>query len=196
MKKEAKTSIQKEVLQVREKYQEMKEAYLRSESWEDVVTCKGFNSEEDINMEAFIELVEEVYKTKIEEPEELEKLIGLKALLSKEENIVKSKEPTLEYILTAARFNKYFTALQLALENGATYKDLQEITPEDYGLKSDYKRDHIVGKDKQNAILWAISFVFFLNESPTNVIFPSPRKAAEEIEAPYSVIMEAYKLTR
>jgi hypothetical protein len=174
-------------------FEGIKEVYQKAESWEDVVASNYFYSDEGKSMEAFIDYVEEVYKTEVKDTKELEKLT---ALLPKEQNIEKGKEPTLEYILTSARHSKYFRALETALEGGATYPELLKISPTKFNLPKDFKIENTVGSDSYNSILWAISFSYLINEPVGLMMLPDLRSIAEEIKAPYSVIMEAYNLTR
>jgi len=169
------------------------EAYSKSKSWEDVITSGYFNSDEGTSLEAFIDLVEDVYKTKIKDAKQLDKLTGLTTLLSKEPNIEKGKEPTLEYILTSSRYSKYFRALEKALQEGAKYKDLLQIKPQDFGLPKTWSG--CLGSDQYSSILWAISFEFLIDEPASLMLLPDLRSIAQEIEAPYSVLMDCYNLT-
>ena len=169
------------------------EAYSKSKSWEDVITSGYFNSDEATSMEAFIDYVEEIYKTKVKDAKDLDKLTGIKSLLSKEPNIEKGKEPTLEYILTRAKNSKYFRALKKALQEGAKYKDLLQIKPQDYGLPKTWSG--CLGSDQYSSILWALSFEFLINEPGSLMLLPDLRSIAQEIEAPYSVLMDCYNLT-
>jgi len=169
------------------------EAYSKSKSWEDVITSGYFNSDENPSMEAFIDFVEDVYKTKIKDAKQLDKLTGLTTLLSKEPNIEKGKEPTLEYILTSSRYSKYFRALEKALQEGAKYKDLLQIKPQDFGLPKTWSG--CLASDQYSSILWAISFEFMINEPASLMLLPDLRSIAQEIEAPYSVLMDCYNLT-
>lgn len=169
------------------------EAYSKSKSWEDVITSGYFNSEEATSMEAFIDYVEEIYKTKVKDAKDLDKLTGIKSLLSKEPNIEKGKEPTLEYILTRAKNSKYFRALERALQEGAKYKDLLQIKPQDYGLPKTWSG--CLSSDQYSSILWALSFEFLINEPASLMLLPDLRSIAQEIESPYSVLMDCYNLT-
>jgi len=171
----------------------IKEAYSKSKSWEDVITSGYFNSDEATSMEAFIDFVEETYQTKIKDAKDLDKLTGIKSLLSKEPNIEKGKEPTLEYILTSSRYSKYFRALETALEGGATYPELLKIKPKEYGLPETWSG--CLGSDQYSSILWALSFEFLTNEPASLMLIPDLRSIAQEIQAPYSVLMDCYKLT-
>jgi hypothetical protein len=172
----------------------IKEAYSKSKSWEDVITSGYFNSDENPSMEAFIDFVEDVFKTKIKDAQQLDKLTGLTTLLPKEPNIEKGKEPTLEYILTSSRYSKYFRALRKAIQEGAKYKDLLQIKPQDFGLPKTWSG--CLGSDQYSSILWALSFEFLINEPASLMLLPDLRSIAQEIQAPYSVLMDAYNLTK
>jgi len=169
------------------------EAYSKSKSWEDVITSGYFNSDEYSSMGAFIDFIEDVYKIKIKDANQLDKLTGLTTLLSKEPNIKKGKEPTLEYILTSSRYSKYFNTLEKALNEGAKYKDLLQIKPQDYGLPKTWSG--CLGSDQYSSILWALSFEFLINEPASLMLLPDLRSIAQEVEATYSVLMDCYNLT-
>ena len=170
----------------------IKEAYSKSKSWEDVITSGYFNSDENPSMEAFIDFVEDVFKTKIKDAQQLDKLTGLTTLLPKEPNIEKGKEPTLEYILTSSRYSKYFNTLEKALNEGAKYKDLLQIKPQDFGLPKSWSG--CLASDQYTSILWAIFLSYSIEESNGLMITPGLRSIAKHIEAPYSVVMDSYKL--
>jgi hypothetical protein len=171
----------------------IKEAYSKSKSWEDVVTSGYFNSDVKVSLEAFIDYVEETYQTKVKDINKLDELTEIKSLLHKEPNIERGKEPTLEYILTSARYSKYFRALERALEEGAKYKDLLQINPQDYGLPETWRG--CLGSDQYSSILWAISFEFLIDEPASLMMLPDLRSIAQEVEAPYSVLMDCYNIT-
>ena len=171
----------------------IKEAYSKSKSWEDVITSGYFYSDVNPSMEAFIDFVEDVFKTKIKDAQQLDKLTGLTTLLPKEPNIEKGKEPTLEYILTSSRYSKYFRALEKALQEGAKYKDLLQIKPQDFGLPKTWSG--CLSSDQYSSILWALSFEFLINEPGSLMFLPDLRSIAQEIQAPYSVLMDCYNLT-
>lgn len=172
----------------------IKEAYSKSKSWEDVITSGYFNSDENPSMEAFIDYVEEVYKTKVKDAKHLQKLTGLKEDSLKEEpNVKAGEETTFEQIITASRYSKYFRALETALEGGATYPELLKIKPKEYGLPEKWNK--VLGSDQYSTILWALSFSYLINEPASLMLLPSLRTIAEEIQAPYSVLMDCYNLT-
>jgi hypothetical protein len=167
------------------------EAYSKSKSWEDVITSGYFNSDDATSMEAFIDFVEDIYKTKIKDAKQLDKLTELTTLLSREPNIKKGKEPTLEYILIKAKYSKYFRALERALQEGAKYKHLLQIKPQDFGLPQTWSG--CLSSDQYSSILWALSFEFMMIDHNV-MLLPDLRSIAQEIEAPYSVLMDCYKL--
>jgi len=174
--------------------EEIKEAYKESKDWSKAVSTAVY-SDVDVAQEAFIDYVEEVYNTKIKDAKHLLKLTGLKEDSLKEEaNIKAGEETTFNQIITASRYSKYFRTLETALEGGATYPEILKIEPKKYGLPE--KWNNTLGGDKYNTILWAISFTYLINEPAGVMLLPSLRSIAEEIKAPYSVVMDAYNLTR
>jgi len=134
--------------------------------------------------EAFIDYVEETYQTKVKDGKHLQKLTGIteETLEGLEETVINS------------RYSKYFRALEKALQEGAKYKDLLQIKPQDFGLPKTWSG--CLGSDQYSSILWAISFEFLLDDPAGLMLLPSPRVIAKEIKAPYSVIMDAYNITR
>ena len=77
------------------------------------------------------------------------------------------------------------------LEAGAKYKDILLLNPKDFNLPDQWSGT--LAKNKEEVILWAIGFTYLVNERSL-MLFPSLRTIAEEIEAPYSVLMDCYKL--
>ena len=88
-------------------------------------------------------------------------------------------------------YNRYFTTLKDMLEAGAKYKDILLLNPKDFNLPDQWSGT--LAKNKEEVILWAIGFTYLVNERSL-MLFPSLRTIAEEIEAPYSVLMDCYKL--
>lgn len=161
---------------------EIRETYEESKDWGVVFSTSVYS---DVNeaQEAFIDYVEEVYKTKVKDAKHLQKLTGIKAetLEGLEETVINS------------RYSKYFRALEKALQEGAKYKDLLQIKPQDFGLPKTWSG--CLGSDQYSSILWALSFEFLVNEPGYLMLLPDLRSIAQEIQAPYSVLMDAYKLT-
>jgi hypothetical protein len=172
----------------------IKEIYQKSKNWEYVVASEFFNSEEGSSMEAFLDAVECSYQIRVKDAKHLEKLTGIdNEDLKKEQNIKPGREITLDLLLLKARYSKYFRSLGTALEEGAKYKDLLKIQPQDYGLPKTW--DTGLGRDQYSSMLWAISFEFLINEPGGLMLLPDLRSIAKDLEAPYSVLMDSYKLT-
>ena len=74
MSNKGKSKLQRKSEMYLKELEGIKQAYQKAESWEDVVTSDCFNSDEGYSMEAFIDFVEEVYKTEVKDAKELEKL--------------------------------------------------------------------------------------------------------------------------
>jgi hypothetical protein len=167
--------------------EEIKEAYKKSKNWDNVLNTVVY-IDVDVAQEAFIDYVEEIYKTKVKDSKHLQKLTECKEYGDTE-------KVKLQDTINSARYSKYFRALETALEGGATYPELLQISPTKFNLPKDFKRENIVGSDSYNSILWAISFSYLINEPASLMLLPDLRSIAEEIKAPYSVIMDSYKLT-
>ena len=162
---------------------EIREVYEESKDWDKVISTAVYS---DVNeaQEAFIDYVEEVYKTKVKDAKHLQKLTGIteETLEGLEETVINS------------RYSKYFRALEKALQEGVKYKDLLQIKPQDFGLPKTWSG--CLGSDQYSTILWALSFEFLIDEPGGLMVRPSLRAIAKELEAPYSAIMEAYKLMK
>ncbi len=162
---------------------EIIETYQESKDWEDVYFTSVY-SDVDESQEAFIDYVEEVYKTKVKDGKHLQKLTGIKeeTLEGLEETVINS------------RYSKYSRALQKALEGGATYPELLKIKPKEYGLPEKWNK--VLVSDQYSSILWALSSEFLIDEPGSLMLLPDLRSIAQEIQAPYSVLMDAYNLTK
>jgi len=169
-----------------EHLEEIKEAYKESKDWNKVISTAVY-LDVDVAQEAFIDYVEEVYKTKVKDAKQLQKLTGCTEYKDTE-------KVNLQDIITSARYSKYFRALEKALQEGTKYKDLLQIKPQDFGLPKTWSG--CLGSDQYSSILWALSFEFLIDEPAGLMLLPSPRVIAKEIKAPYSVIMDAYNITR
>lgn len=78
------------------------------------------------------------------------------------------------------------------LDAGAKYKDILLLSPKDFNLPDQWSGT--LAKNKEEVILWAIGFTYQINEPSSLMMLPSLRTVAEEIEAPYSILMDCYKL--
>ena len=158
------------------------ETYQESKSWDKVITTAVYSDVKEAQ-ESFIDYVEETYQTKVKDGKHLQKLTGIteETLEGLEETVINS------------RYSKYFRALEKALQEGVKYKDLLQIKPQDFGLPKTW--NGYLGSDQYSSILWALSFEFLINEPASLMLLPDLRSIAQEIEAPYSVLMDCYNLT-
>jgi len=179
------------------------ETYQESKDWGVVFSTSVYSDVKEAQ-ESFIDYVEEVYQTKIKDIKQLQELTGIYKLNSWDEKL-KEYKPVgedeakenaireLDETLTRARYNKFSRAIGKALDEGAKYKDLIQIKPQDYGLPESW--EYCLGSDQYSSILWALSIEFLINEPASLMLLPDLRSIAQEIEAPYSVLMDCYNLT-
>ena len=170
---------------------EIAEVYDKAESWEAVYETVYTDANE--NNEAFIDYVEEVYSTKVKDVKHLQELLGVYYCEYSERGRVITLEEAQEYgtkcftnTIKRARLSKYSRALDLALANGAKYRDLLEISPQNYGLSEDWEEDY------KRYLLYSIMGAYSMDEN--GGLRASLREIAEDLEAPLSVIIEANKL--
>lgn len=180
------------------------ETYQESKDWGVVFSTSVYSDVEDAQ-EAFVDYVEETYQTKVKDSKHLQKLTGITHLDSwdskagkyitpdTEEEAKENAIRELEETLIRSRYSKYFRALEKALQEGVKYKDLLQIKPQDFGLPKTWSG--CLSSDQYSSILWALSFEFLINEPASLAWLPSLRTIAEEIQAPYSVLMDCDKLT-
>ena len=180
------------------------ETYQESKDWGVVFSTSVYSDVEDAQ-EAFVDYVEETYQTKVKDSKHLQKLTGITHLDSwdskagkyitpdTEEEAKENAIRELEETVLKSRYSKYFRALKKALQEGAKYKDLLQIKPQDFGLPKTWSG--CLGSDQYSSILWALSFEFLINEPGSLMLLPDLRTIAQEIQAPYSVLMDCYKLT-
>lgn len=161
--------------------QEIKEAYQRSKDWIKVIN-EYVTIEDSGGCEELIDCIEEIYQIKITHPAQLRTLIKLG---DKHTGILLS-------IFMRALISKYERALEIALENGAKYKDLLLIDIENIPFRDNPVVVETVEKTKYNRILGVI----FFKHQLSNISFHRPdfSTIAESLEAPLSVIIEAFKL--
>jgi len=200
------------------------ETYQESKSWGEVFNTHVYEYSEEAQ-ESFIDAIEEKYQTKVKDAKHLSKLTGItelynywdkiegfltdeeaEALAKKTKRPLKSFKATpeqsraealrqLQDTLINSRSAKYHRALEVAIKSGAKYKELLDIEPKDYGLTTEPWQDY--GRNtKKTSVLMTIGDAFLIHEPGGLMIRPSLRAIAEELDAPYSVLMEAYKLMR
>ena len=180
------------------------ETYQESKSWVKVFSTSVYSDVKEAQ-ESFIDYVEETYQTKIKDAKHLQNLTGITHLDSwdskagkyitpdTEEEAKENAIRELEETLINSKYSKYFRALEKALQEGVKYKDLLQIKPQDFGLPKTWSG--CLGSDQYSSILWALSFEFLINEPGSLMLLPDLRTIAQEIQAPYSVLMDCYKLT-
>lgn len=180
------------------------ETYQESKSWVKVFSTSVYSDVKEAQ-ESFIDYVEETYQTKIKDAKHLQNLTGITHLDSwdskagkyitpdTEEEAKENAIRELEETLINSKYSKYFRALERALQEEAKYKDLLQIKPQDYGLPKTWSG--CLGSDQYSSILWALSFEFMINEPASLMLLPDLRSIAQEIEAPYSVLMDCYNIT-
>ena len=163
-----------------ETLEDIKATYQESKSW-DKVFREYSNATEYGTSEALIDYVEEFYKTKFKDIEQLKKAIEVYPTGANLERF--------EAVFNMAKRTKYERALRTAINEGAKYKELLKIDPKEFNLPETWGSFYNRPANKENSILQAIADEFFLME--TIVMHPDLRDIAEELEAPYSVILEA-----
>jgi hypothetical protein len=157
------------------------ETYQESRSWDKVITTVVYCDEKESQV-AFVDYVEEINQTKVKDAKHLQSLTG----------ITEETLEGLEETVTSSRYSKYFKALRVALVEGAKYEDLLQIKPQAYNLPETWSGS--LSSDQYSSILWAISFEFLIDEPASLMLLPDLRSIAKELEAPYSVLMDCYKL--
>jgi hypothetical protein len=158
----------------------------------------------------FIRLVEEKEGVLITSAKQLQELTGITEIFGywdsekgetiqyKDKTISTKKEAKeeakkqIEETFTAGMYSRFSSILESMLEAGAKYKDIVIINPKDFNLPE--KWSGTLATNKEEVILWAISFTYLINEPAGLMMLPNLRLIAEEIEAPYSVLMDCFKL--
>jgi len=181
----------------------MIETYQETNNWYSVLSNHVYRDSEGAN-ESFIDYVEEVYQTQIKDAKHLQELTGITELDTWDSKSGKYVDPKteeeakqnaikeLQDILITARESKYTRAMESALQGGATYKDLLKISPKDYGLPSTWLRYGSKEYDQHKAILEVIGMEYLLDEPGGLMMIPGLRAIAEDLGAPYSVVIESY----
>lgn len=187
-------------------YDRLKAAYKESESWGDLFT-EIYEDEQYLN-EIFVRLVEEEEGVAVTSAKQLQELTGITEIYGywdeeKGETVpYGDKKPTkkeaqeiafkqIEGTFISAMSYRYSKALEDILQAGGKYKDLLQVKPAYFNLPETWSG--VLTYDKESSILWAIEDVFRIGE-PNTSVRPDLKAIAQEIEAPYSVLLEAHKL--
>jgi len=159
-------------------------------------------------MEIFVRLVEEQEGVAITSAKQLQELTGIKEIYGywdeEKEEIVPygDKKPTkkeaqeiafkqIEDTFIGAMSYRYSKALEDILEAGGKYSDLLQVKPSYFNLPETWSG--CLPTDQYSSILWAIENVFLIGE-PDASVRPDLKTIAQDIEAPYSVLMDAHKI--
>lgn len=167
-------------------------------------------SDESYLNEIFVRLVEEDKGVAVTSAGQLQELTGVTEMYgdwdkekgemvynggikpTKEEAQEEAKSE-LEDTFTKAMSYRYSKALRDILKAGGTYNELLQVKPSYFNLPETWSG--CLEKDQYTAILWAIEDVFLIGE-PNASSRPDLKTIAEEIQAPYSVLMDAHKLCK
>lgn len=146
--------------------------------------------------DVFIQIIEEKEGVAITSAKQLQKLSGIteiwEQIISNKKEAQKEAEKQIEDTFIKGMSNRYSTTIEDMLEAGAKYKDITLLNPKDFNLPDQWTGT--LAKNKEDVILWAISFTYLINEPQALITLPNLRAVAEEIEAPYSVLMNCHKL--
>ena len=158
--------------------------------------------------EIFVRLVEETEGVAITSAKQLQELTGITEIYGywdeeKGETVpYGDKKPTkkeaqeiafkqIEEAFTSAMSYRYSKALEDILEAGGKYNDLLQVKPSYFNLPETWSG--CLPTDQYSSILWAIENAFLIGE-PNTSVRPGLKVIAQEIEAPYSVLMDAHKI--
>lgn len=165
-------------------YEKLKALGDEGKSWGDLLNTEIYTDEGYLN-EIFVRLVEEQEGVEITSAKQLQDLTGIKKI----DGNAKGAERELKDTFIKAMDYRYCKTLENMLEAGASYNDLTKINPKDFHLPETWSG--CLASDKKSSILRAIRRVFRLGE--LRMLRPDLRAVAEEIEAPYSILLEAHK---
>jgi hypothetical protein len=179
-------------------YKAFRDSSSETETWQDLFT--EISPNESFTHEIFVRLVEEQEKIEITSAKQLQDITGIthiygywdaekgetvpyegKKIITKKQAQVEAYEQVEETFTKAMQF-RYERFLKERLRNGEKYKDLLEVNPSSFYLPEDYK---------ETAIKRAVSQYFELWD--TSRLKPDFGSIADEIDAPYSFVINASK---
>ncbi len=186
-------------------YERLKALGDESKSYGDLFT-EIYQDETYLN-EIFVRLVEETEGVAITSAKQLQELTGITEIYGywdkeKGETVpYGDKKPTkkeaqeiafnqIEHTFTSAMSFRYYKTLGDILEGGGKYSDLLEVKPHYFNLPEAWRGSPM--SDQYSSILFVICEIFVLD----NYFFNKPdlKTIAKDIEAPYSVLIDAYKI--
>jgi hypothetical protein len=189
-------------------YDKLKDLVDEGKTFGDIFT-EIYSDESDL-CDIFIRLIEDKEGVVITSAKQLQELSGITEIYGywdedkgetvayKDKTIITKKEAQeeaktqIEETFIQGMDNRYSTTLEDMLQAGAKYKDILLLNPKDFNLPKQWSGT--LAKNKEEVILWAISFIYLIDEPGGFRLMPSLRTIAEDIKAPYSVVMDAYKL--
>lgn len=155
--------------------------------------------------EIFVRVIEEREKIKITSAKQLQEITRITEIYGYWEKEGTKKPTKKQAIATAwrqvedtfiqAMHYRYTHTLETILEAGGSYSDLLLVEPSDFNLPETWD-SLCLGKDKRSTILWELFMFYELDDNRGLWEAPSLRKIAEDLQAPYSVIMDAYHIAR
>ncbi len=173
-------------------------------TWENVLP-EIYEDEQYLN-EIFVRLVEEKHGVAITSAKQIQELTGITEIYGtwdedKGETVpYGDKKPTkkeaqeiafnqLQDTFIKAMSWRYSKSLEDILQAGGKYNDLLQVKPKYFYLPETWSG--CFTSDQGSSILWAIVDTFLIYEPAA--VKPDLKAIAREIEAPYSVLMEAHK---
>jgi hypothetical protein len=190
----------------KESYERLKALGNEDKSYGELFT-EIYQDETYLN-EIFVRLVEETEGVAITSAKQLQELTGITEIYGywdeeKGETIpYGDKKPTkkqaqeialkrIEAAFTSAMSYRYSKTLEDILDAGGKYSDLLQVKPSYFNLPETWSG--CLPTDQYSSILWAIENAFLIGE-PNTSVRPDLKTIAQEIEAPYSVLMDAHKI--
>lgn len=187
-------------------YERLKALGDENKSYGDLFT-EIYQDETYLN-EIFVRIVEETEGVAITSAKQLQELTGITEIYGywdeeKGETVpYGDKKPTkkeaqeiafkqIEEAFTSAMSYRYSKALEDILEAGGKYNDLLQVKPSYFNLPETWSG--CLPTDQYSSILWAIENAFLIGE-PNTSVRPDLKAIAQDIEAPYSVLMDAHKI--
>ena len=180
-------------LRYQKSYEALKNASKGEISWSELFT-EIYTDDYELN-EIFVRLVEEQDGIEITSAKQLQKVTGITEIRSywkgeesieypdtkegKKQAQAQAKKETEECFTLAMEF-RYRNLLECMLKTGAKYKDLLSIEPGKFYLP----------KEKQEEII-KMTLTLYYNLMEPSFFRPDLKTIAEEIEAPYGVLLEA-----
>jgi hypothetical protein len=155
--------------------------YLQTKSWNSVIISAVFY-DEPTTQEAFIDVIEEIYNTRVIDPKQLKELIGIQVDWTEETLI-----SFLQLCIYTNRETKFSDVIENAFRYGAKYQDVLKYDIKEYGLPETWINWWGIEINKDDLVKLAIYYAFDLGYG-----FPHAdiTKVKEKIEAPFDLLYE------